>query len=73
MEKLDCCVQGQGHSKKEDWFAVFKVKVTVTNNIIKICRLNVLFELLICGLSCDMIGLLCCGQGQGHRKGSEFQ
>ena len=69
MEKLDCCVQGQGHSKiskcqwmfvqiifskslnillpnlvwwcismtqivfQKDWFAVFKVKVTVKNNI----------------------------------------
>ena len=72
MEKLDCFVQGQGHSKiskcqwmfvemifsellcvllpnlvwwciimsqivfQKDWFAVFKVKVTVKDNIVKI-------------------------------------
>ena len=78
MEKLDCCVQGQGHSKilkchwmfvhtissesrnhllpnlvwwciimsqivfQKDWFAVFKVKVTVTDKIIKICLFNML-------------------------------
>ena len=75
LEKLDCCVQGQGHSKilkcqwifvqmissetlnillpnfvwwcliisqivfQKDWFAFFKVKVTVMDNIIKICLL----------------------------------
>ena len=83
IDKLDCCVQGQGHSKisncqwmlvqmissemlnlllpnlvwwciiisqnvlQKDWFAVFKVKVTITDNIIKICLfiyyLNCLF------------------------------
>ena len=32
---------------QKDWFAVFKVKVTVTDNIIKICLLNILSELLI--------------------------
>ena len=83
MEKLDCCVQGQGHSKiskcewmfvqmvfseslnlslpnlvswciiicqivfQKDWFAVFKVKVTVKDNIIKIWLFNISSELLI--------------------------
>ena len=32
---------------QKDWFAVFKVKVTVRNNIIKICFVNILSELLI--------------------------
>ena len=83
VEKLDHCVQGQGHSKiskcqwmfvqmiisestnhllpnlvwwciimsqivfQKNWFAVFKVKVTVTDNIIKRCLFNILSELLI--------------------------
>ena len=83
MEKLDCCVQGQGHRKiskcqwmfvkkifsdllnlllqnlvwwciimsqiffQKDWFAVFKVKVTVKENVIKICLFNVSSELLV--------------------------
>ena len=32
---------------KKDWFAVFKVKVTVKDNIIKILLFNILSELLI--------------------------
>ena len=34
---------------QKDWFAIFKVKVTVTDNIIKIClfNFNVLSELLV--------------------------
>ena len=122
MEKMDCCVQGQGHSKiskcqwmfvqmifsellnlllpnlvlwciimsqivfQKDWFAVFKVKVTVKDNIIKIWLFNILSELLILlqlnlvwwyiiirwiVLWKDWIALL--WSGQGHRKGSEFQ
>ena len=88
MEKLDCCVEGQGHSKiskcqwmfvqmissellnlllpnlvwwciimsqivsPRDWFAVFKVKVTGNDNIIKIWLFNILSELLIlCNLT----------------------
>ena len=83
MEKWDCCVQGQRHSKiskcqsmfaqmifseslnlllpnlvwwciiisqivfQTDWFAIFKVKVTVEDNIIKIWLFDVLSELLI--------------------------
>ena len=82
MEKLDCFVQGQGHSKiskcewmfvqvissenlnlllpnlarcciimspivyLKDWFAVFKVKVTVKNIIIKVLLFDILSELL---------------------------
>ena len=80
MEKLDCCVQGQGHSKiqnvsdclsrwrseslnllllnlvwwciimsqivfQKDWCAVFKVNVTVKNNINEIWLYNILPEL----------------------------
>ena len=76
-EKLDCYVQGEGHSKilkcqwmfvqmifseslnlvwlciimsqivcPRNWFAVFKVKVTVKDNIIKIWLFNMLSELL---------------------------
>ena len=118
MEKFDCCVQGQGHSKiskcqwmfvqmtfseslnllllpnlvwwciiisqnvlQKDWFAVFKVKVTITDNIIKICLFDILSELLILlqlnlvwwhiiiswiVLWKDWIALL--QQGQGQRK-----
>ena len=73
---------------QKDWFAVFKVKVTVKDNIIKIWLFNILSELLILlqlnlvcwyiiirwtGLSCEKIGLLCCGPDQDHWKGSEFQ
>ena len=82
VEKFDCCVQDQGHSKlskcqwmfvqifsetlnlslpnlewwciimnqivfQKDWFVVFKVKVTIMDNIIKICLFNILSELLI--------------------------
>ena len=32
---------------QKDWFAVFKVKVTVKDNIIKIILFNILSELLI--------------------------
>ena len=82
-EKLDCCVQGQAHSKiskcqwmfvhmissellnlllpnlvwwciimsqivcQKDWFNVFKVKVIVKDNIIKIWLFDILSELLI--------------------------
>ena len=85
MEKLDCCVQGHGHSKilkcqwmfvqisseslnllvllpnlvwwciimsqivfQKDWFAFFKVKVTVKDNIIKIWPFDILSELIFC-------------------------
>ena len=68
-------------SLKKDWFAVFKVKVTVKDNIIKIWLFNILSELLILlqlnllvgtSLCCEKIGLLCCHPGQGQRRGSEF-
>ena len=81
MEKLDSCVQGQGHSKiskcqvnvcSDDIFwkaepfttkldmvmhhyepdyrskRFFKVKVTVTDNIIRKCLFDILSELLMC-------------------------
>ena len=32
---------------QKDWFAVFKVKVTVKDNVIEICLFNILSELLI--------------------------
>ena len=83
MEKLDCCVQDQGHSKtskcqwmflqmifseslnlllpnlvwwciimsqivfQKDWFAVFKIKDTVKDNMIKIWLFSIVSELLI--------------------------
>ena len=83
IEKLNGCIQGQGHSKiskcewmfvqivfseslnlllpnlvrwcivksrivfQKDWFAVFKVKVTVKTNMIKIWLFNILSDLLI--------------------------
>ena len=83
MEKLDCCVQGKGHSKiskcneclsrwyflnhwtfllpnlvwwciivmqivfQKDLLAIFKLKGTVKDNIIKIWPFNILSELLI--------------------------
>ena len=67
---------------QKDWFAVFKVKVTVKDNI-KILLFNILtadplatkLGLMVHHhkVDCEKIGLLCCGQGQGHIKGSEFQ
>ena len=80
-----CIIKSQIVFQK-DWFAVFKVKVTVKAHIIKIWLSNISSELLILlqltmfygtslqgGLSCEKIGLFCCDQGQGHRKDSEFQ
>ena len=71
---------------QKDWLAVFKVKVTVKDDIIKIWLFNILSELLIIlqpnlvwlniikgGLSCEKIGFLCCGPGQDHRRDSWFQ
>ena len=61
----------------KNWFAVFKVKVTVMDNIIKIWLFNTLSELLILlqlnllvgtSLCCEKIGLLCCHPGQGQRR-----
>ena len=43
------CIIYESDFCKKDWFAIFKVKVTVTDNIIKIClfNFNVLSELLV--------------------------
>ena len=76
-----CIIMSQMVFQK-DWFAVFKVTVTVTDNISKICLFNKIIltaDLFAAklglmaqhhkdGLSCEKIGLLCCFQGQGHRK-----
>ena len=76
---------------QEDWFAVFKIEVTVKDHIIKIWLSNIYIFLtadpfavklglmahhhkLDCFVKKEKKnGLFCYGQGQGHRKGSEFQ
>ena len=70
---------------KLDWFAVFKVNITVKDNIIIVWLFNILFELLILlqltlvwwhfiirwiVLWKDWIALL--WSSQGHGKGSQF-
>ena len=62
---------------QKDWFAVFKIKVTVKDNIFEMCLLNMLSELLILlqlnfawwyiiirWIVLEKIGLLCCCPGK---------
>ena len=71
---------------QNDCFALFKVKVTVKDHIILIRLFNISSELLVL-LQLNLVWwyiiirwivlwkdcMLCCDQGQGHRKGLEFQ
>ena len=81
-----CIIISQSVFQK-DWFAVFMVKVTIKDHIIKVSLSYISSEVLILrqlslvrwhiiiksGLSCEKNGFLCCGQGQDHGTGSEFQ